>query len=98
MQETKTKQADTIMQSLCNVAGFETLTTPNPVNVLLVIPSKNEYIEKSFRNLAYATVRDVQSLNTLDIMKYRYIVMVSPEDCSAFLGSKKEKALSVAQA
>jgi len=88
LSEMKTKQADTIVQGLATVAGFETIATPNPVNMLLVLPAFDEIVAKSFRNLPFVTVRDIQSLNPLDVMKYRYIVMTSPEDCLAFLNSK----------
>ncbi|MBP6925888.1 MAG: 50S ribosomal protein L4 [Candidatus Pacebacteria bacterium] len=99
LSEIKTKHADTFVQSISAIAGFETLATPNPVNMLLVTPVKNEMIEKSFRNLPFATVREVQSLNPLDVVKYRYIVMMSPEDCTAFLSSKINKdTLTVATA
>jgi large subunit ribosomal protein L4 len=89
--EMKTKQADTVVQGLSSIAGFETLATPNPVNMLLVLPAFDENVAKSFRNLPYVTVRDIQSLNPLDVMKYRYIVMTSPEDCVAFLNARTTK-------
>lgn len=91
LPEIKTKQADTFVQAIAAVPGFETIGTPNPVNMLLVVPSRDEMTEKSFRNLPFCTVRDIQSLNPLDVVRYRYIVMTSPDDCVAFLESKIEK-------
>lgn len=99
LSEMKTKQADTFVQAVSTIEGFATLATPNPVNMLLVIPAFDENIAKSFRNLPFATVRDVQSLNPLDIMKYRYVVITSPDDCFAFLNSKvADKKLTTANA
>jgi len=93
LPEMKTAQADTFVQAIGTIPGFETIATLNPVNMLLVVPMRDEMVEKSFRNLPFCTVRDVQSLNPLDIMRYRYIVMTSPDDCVAFLESKIEKKI-----
>ena len=94
MDAIATKDAVAVVNGLTNVTGFETLATPNPVNMLLVLPAHDESIEKSFRNLPFCTVEDIHNLNPRQVLQYRYIVFTSPEDCVAFLESKIAKKVT----
>jgi large subunit ribosomal protein L4 len=94
----KTKSAQDALNNLEKIAGFETINTKKHNNIFVVVPTKDEKISKSFRNLAHATLEDVRNLNPMDVMNYRYIVMANPEEVSTMLGAKmtsKAKTASV---
>lgn len=52
------------------------LKTLGIANALLVIPEKNEIIEKSARNLAGIKVLRVEGLNVYDVLKYEKVVVL----------------------
>ena len=52
---------------------------PVKSTVLIVIPSKNDIVEKSARNVPGVTVIRGNSLNVIDVMNHKSIVM--PEQC-----------------
>jgi len=64
MEEPKTKAM---------VAVFDNLAVDSTVLVLL--PEKNENVEKSLRNLPYAKVLRASCLNVRDILSYDYLIM-----------------------
>jgi len=88
LDEISTKSAHAIIKGLASVDGFATLATPNPVNVLVITPMRDEVVEKSFRNLPYCHVEDIHNINAKHILQYRYVIVTSPEDCIAVLESK----------
>lgn len=88
MKEIKTKEAAAALDALSGVTGFETITTNKKNNIFLTIPEKNEMIEKSFRNIGFATVEDIHNINPVDVVNYRYMIISAPQESVAFLADK----------
>lgn len=86
-----TKEANKVFTALETVPGFETLNTKKSNNALLVIPTHNETVKKSAKNLEHVTVVEAEKLNIVDLAKYRYIVIASPEESIATWTAKVEK-------
>lgn len=75
----KTKQARVTLDGLGSVKGFDGVATRRKNAVLLAVPAKGDAIVKSFRNMGQVLVEEVRNLNPVDVLKYRYVVMVDPE-------------------
>lgn len=86
-----TKEAHKVFAALETIPGFETLNTQKSNNALLVIPAHNEVVKKSAKNLGHVTVVEAEKLNIVDLAKYRYVIVSSPEESIATWTAKVEK-------
>lgn len=84
----KTKDAAAVLKGLEAVSGFETINTKKANNILLVIPENNATTKKSFRNIPHVTLEEVRNLNPVDVLNYRYLVVVNPEASNQVLTAK----------
>jgi large subunit ribosomal protein L4 len=84
----KTKTAATALSALAGIKGFEKLGSKKPTTALLVIPTHNEVLEKSFANLPGVTVMLAADLNALIAMSFHTIVVVDPATVVATLEAK----------
>jgi large subunit ribosomal protein L4 len=75
----KTKDARAILTGLGSVKGYTEVGTRRKNAVLFALSKKSDAILRSFRNMTNVMVEEVRNLNPLDIMKYRYLVIVDPE-------------------
>lgn len=91
LAEIKTKDAEKMVKALSTISGYETITTAKKNNILITIPTKNETLEKSFRNIPYVTIDDVHNLNPVDVVNYRYMIISAPKESIEFLESKVAK-------
>ncbi len=87
----KTKAADAIMKNLSSVEGFKTLCYKKPNNVYMTVKKAGDVTKRSFRNLPYMTLHNMEDLNPLDLANTRYLVIANPEETIAYLSSKKTK-------
>lgn len=86
LTEISTKFANEMLVNLEKAKGFETLNTrSNRSNVLVVLPEASDIVYKSLRNLPHVDVTDARTLNTLDVMNHRYVVVVDPAKSSEVL-------------
>ncbi|PIR44552.1 MAG: 50S ribosomal protein L4 [Candidatus Vogelbacteria bacterium CG10_big_fil_rev_8_21_14_0_10_51_16] len=84
----KTKIAAGLMQKLAQIDGFEKIAYRRGKRALIALPEVNEAVVKSFRNLKTLATDEVRNLNPLDLMVYRYLVLVSPKASIATLGAR----------
>ncbi len=84
----KTKEALVVMKGLSNVEGFKTLTYKKSNNVYMTIPKGELETKRSFRNLPFVTLHNMDDLNPLDLANTRYLVIVNPEETFAYLNNK----------
>ncbi len=85
----KTKAADAIMRNLSTIEGFKTLCWKKPNNIYVTTKRGDEMTKRSFRNLPYMTLHNMEDLNPLDLANTRYLVIADPEETVQFLSSKK---------
>lgn len=83
-----TKNADGIKHSLAKVAGFDKLGRKTGNIALIALPEKSDNAFKSFRNIPSVYLEDVKNINLLEVLNYKYLIMVDPEKCVKFLESK----------
>lgn len=81
MKEPKTKDAREVMKKLSSIKGFENLITSKKNTLLIVVPERNEAVEKSFRNFGNVAVMDVSSITAKDVLTYKFLALVEPQMC-----------------
>ncbi len=76
----KTSQAQKAVDSLSGIKGLEKMAYKTGKRAYLALPSKDENALLSFRNFKSIKVEEARNANPLDLMNYKYIVMVSPTE------------------
>lgn len=79
MPEIKTKAGKEVLRALSGIKGYESLAkSRNTAHIIL--PSKDTNLEKSLRNLSNLRVGQARNLNLLDVLTYKYLIVVNPEE------------------
>lgn len=82
--EIKTREARVIISNLSRIKSLETLEKKKTNAAYFLLPRKEPVIEKSFRNIGSVEVGEARNLNVADALKYKYVVIVSPEESLKF--------------
>jgi large subunit ribosomal protein L4 len=80
LNEPKAKEAKNRISSLATIAGFEKLATKRKNTALISISKKDNNIKKSFSNFGNFMTEEVRNINPVDLMNYKYVVFVNPEE------------------
>jgi large subunit ribosomal protein L4 len=80
LNEPKAKEAKNRIASLATIAGFEKLATKRKNTALISISKKDNNIKKSFSNFGNFMTEEVRNINPVDLMNYKYLVFVNPEE------------------
>ena len=78
--EPKTKEARATLVALSKIKGFETLATKRKNSALLAAVSSDDNTVKSLRNIGSIGLEEVRNLNPVDILKYKYLILVGGEE------------------
>lgn len=82
----KTGAAKDFVRALAQGAKKADLATKRKNAAIVVLPSRNEAVEKSFRNFGNLIVAQAKDVNPVELLTYKYVVVASPEDSiGAFL-------------
>ena len=81
----KTSDAAAIVQSLATVTGFEKLAKARTPKAMLVIPKADRVLAQSFRNIPQVEISLAKDLNTLDVLNYKYVIVVDPAASSSVI-------------
>ena len=95
MSEIKSSNAKQILLDWSTVTGFEAMHNKRKNAVCIYLPEKNDIISRSFSNFGNVVIMDVHNMNPLDITKYKYIVMIAPEQALSFLEGKLHSGVEV---
>ena len=79
MPNIKTKGAKEVLMNLAKLKGFGALKKSKNAACIL-IPAPDTHVEKSFRNFPHVSVGQVKSLNLLDVLTYKYLIIANPEE------------------
>ncbi len=95
---TKTADAKKVLEGLSGVEGFEMILKKRNNSALIVTTTKSDDVYRSFGNFGNVAIEEVRNLNPLDVLNYKYLVIVEPEASVEFLESKsKDKLQEVKQ-
>ena|SRR3989338_6011987 len=76
----KTLLARETLNKLGSIGGFESVATRRKNAVYLVLSKSNENVKKSFANMGNVLVGTVNTLNPVDVLTYKYVLLVDPEE------------------
>lgn len=80
LSKPKTKEAVEIVNSLSKIGGFEKIKTKKKNKAILALDKHEANVLKSFRNIPGMEIYQARNLNILDILKYKYLVVVNPKE------------------
>lgn len=84
----KTKDAKHIIAELAKVKGFERLATKRTNTALIADVVKNNAVQKSFQNFGNMRIEEVRNLNPVELLRYKYLIVVTPEESIKQLASR----------
>jgi len=91
LSNAKTKDAKAALVALAGVKGFEALATKQRNAALLAVPSTTDEVVKSFRNFGNVLLEEVRNLNPVDLLRYKFLVLVSPDEAVKTLAGRVKK-------
>ncbi|MFA6095176.1 MAG: 50S ribosomal protein L4 [Candidatus Paceibacterota bacterium] len=86
--EPKTKIARETLTHLSEVKGFMALKNKRNNAAYIALDTKNVAVEKSFANFSNITVAEMRNINLVDILNYKFVVIVNPENAVKALEGK----------
>lgn len=75
----KTSAAKLLIKALANGAKHADLATKRKNAALIVLPERNEAVEKSFRNFGNMEVAQAKDINPVDLLTYKYAIVTAPK-------------------
>lgn len=75
----KTKDAVSVLKNISAISGVESLSNKRANAALIATAGGDKNVVKSFANIGKVTVSEARSLNPVDLMKYKYLVIENPE-------------------
>ena len=75
----KTKSAQTVIDRLATIKGFEKINYKKGSRALVFVPDYDGQAVKSFRNLPGVAVEEIRNLNPLAALTYQYLIITQPE-------------------
>jgi large subunit ribosomal protein L4 len=84
----KTAEAKGALAAIAKGADKAELATKRKNAALILLTERNEAVEKSFRNFGNIEVAQVKDVNPVDLLTYKFVVVVKPEDAVALLADR----------
>jgi len=93
---TAPKAADgkNVIKALSGISGQAGLATKRKNTALFILPKRDEVTEKSFRNFGNIEVMQAKDVNPVDLLTYKYVVVVEPNSTLSII----EKRVATAPA
>lgn len=79
-KQPKTKEAIASLVALGKAVKQSGIITKKVNATLVVLPSRDENAEKSFRNMQNVRVVSVKDVNPVELLTYKYVVVAKPEE------------------
>lgn len=76
----ETKTARATLNKLGSISGYEALATRRKNAIYLVLPKADEAVKKSFQNMGNVLVGTVNTLNPVDVLTYKYVLLIDPKE------------------
>lgn len=77
--EPKTQTAKDIMANIAKVTELPQISDKKSNAALIVLGSRDEAVEKSFRNFSNLAVVQAKDVNLLEILTYKYLIISEPD-------------------
>lgn len=94
--EPKTKEAKATLVALSKIQGFEKLATKRANAALIASTKADVNVTKSLQNIGSVQLEDVRSLSPVDVLKYKYLILVGGDDAVKQIESRGGSKTTVA--
>jgi len=91
----KTATMKTMLGAVATAAGSAALVTKRKNAAVVILPSRNLVVEKSFRNFGHVSVMQAKDVNPVDLLTYKYVIVTAPD---AALPILEQRVATVAKA
>jgi large subunit ribosomal protein L4 len=88
LKEPKTKDARAMLTKFGTISGYESLATRRNNALYLILPKADANVKKSFANMGNVMVGTVNTLNPVDVLTYKYLLLATPEDAVKIIEAK----------
>jgi large subunit ribosomal protein L4 len=88
MTTPKTKDAKAMLAAVAKAAGAGALVAKSKNAAIVAFADSNDAAKKSFRNIGNIAIEEVRSLNPVDLMVNRYLVIENPEKAFELLSAR----------
>ena len=84
----KSKEAKDVLTALAGIKGNEDIATKKNNVALIVLSSRDENVEKSFRNFAHVRVVQIKDVSAIELLTYKYVIVAKPTEAIETLKSR----------
>lgn len=88
-QKPSARSAKEVLSALAKSEGLGQLSRRKNA-ALIALPSPHAGTEKSFRNFGNIEVTDIRTMNPVQVLSYRLVLIASPEEALAVLGKRAQ--------
>ncbi|MEN9649221.1 MAG: hypothetical protein RL094_188 [Candidatus Parcubacteria bacterium] len=92
LEAPKAKEAREVFTKLGSVKGFELMGARRNNAALIAVASLDQNVKRGFSNFGNLEVSEIRNINPLSVLKYKYLVISSPEEAFTSLTAKMEKS------
>ncbi len=89
-EEPKTKLAKSFLEAISKISGFEKILSKKKNSAIIANTELNKNNIKSFGNFSNVKTEELRKINPLDLLNYKYLVIINPKDAIATLEAKKK--------
>ena len=90
----KSSEALVSLKALSKIEGFDGLVTKRNNAALIALANTDLAVVKSFSNFGNVEIDEVRNLNPMDLLQYKYLIIVAPEESIQTL-EKRVSGISV---
>lgn len=94
MTAPKTSNAKSVVGALAKGTGQAMLATKRKNAALIILPTRQEAIEKSFSNFGHMTVMQAKDVNPVDLLTYKYVVVTEPASALEILAKRMKTTVA----
>lgn len=76
----KTADAKEMLAAFAGIKGNEAMLTKKNNSTLILLPTRDEHVEKSFRNFGNVLAKQVKDVNPVDLLTYKHVLVGAPEE------------------
>lgn len=84
----KTKDAQTVINALSKISGFEQLAYRKGKRAFISLPAHDSTLATSFRNIPSVSIDEARNMNPVEMMRYKYLIIATPEKSLATVESR----------
>lgn len=87
----KTREAKEALNAISGIKGLEALSGKKKNALLIVVTEKKTELQRATQNIGNIKLTDVRAVNLLDLLTYKFVAFVSPEEAVEIMKKRVAK-------